>query len=441
MPVLIGFPMPQASADDSNFSFDDVLYWTSDMYTENFFYAGVGCALNPDKLWPCVHDVALNGRPLEYLPHTNLSPNSPLNNKTVTVFGSGSSFSCWAPTWPARSVKPITPLNEQCSYRQYNISIPGTFSDLSLVELPQLTLNVRKINGTHPASHLGFLHASGPVHEFIPTSDTNEFATITMSPGFIVGGSGSFSTNLQTLDVPEYSGDRGGWSYSVFLATSKVSGYFENRDNIGFEMLPESIGAWQASNAANWGFFGDYWKPDYAVRVAAPHFKYKANPSDPDELNTAWFTAYLPRALVQRQFGLTPAQANETNLSVTRSVGRNPTQLPSTFTVLDNGLLISTDGITFSKPAITISRRIEIKRRRKMTVDNIVAATGVPRRSRSTARISSSPCRSSKKNCVISQGKVKFNKRGRYVFRVTYSTKDARKRTVQRTHQVTVRVR
>jgi hypothetical protein len=460
-PVLVGFPTPHttastnasfvASSNNRHNSFDNVLYWTSDQYfPENNFYSAVSCALNPDKLWPCINEVFLDGRKLEYRPYSEyvsaqqndlMSITSQSATTYVTINGSGASFRCWAPTWPVINTYPVVRVNEQCSYRQYNVNFNGNFPWTSSAELPKLTFTVRKIKGSHPASHLGFLHSTGPVHEFIPTTLTNEFATVTMSPGFVVGGMGSFNTSLQTLDIPEYPWNEGSWTYGFFLATSNVTGYFESMGNVGFEMLPESSGAWQASNASAWGFFGDYWKPDYAIRVAGPHFKYKANPSDPDELNTAWFTAYMPRALVQRKFGIAPEQANETTLSVTRSVGRNPTQLPSTFTASEKGLLIETDGITFSKPAITISRRVQVKNRKSLSVKNIIASAGIPKRDRSSARISSSPCRPSQKNCSVSKGRVTFMKRGRYVFQVTYTTKDARKRAVQRRHQVTVRVR
>jgi hypothetical protein len=453
-PLLIGFPTPQVSAGNISYvrmnSFDEVLYWTSDdIHTGQTFRETVGCRLNPDKLWACIEEISLNGRTLEYRPYEEFRT---LQNSSATwttqnpsaqylhVYGSGTSFACWAPTWPEKISQPVVPINEQCSYRQYNVSFNGNFVWGTEDENPHLTIKVRKVKGKHPASHLGFLHAQGPVHEFIPTSDTDEFATLTISPGLSTG-SGSFNTNLQTLDMPEYAWSGPTWKYGFFLATLKVTGAFENAQNIGFEMLPESRGAWQATNAESWGFYGEYWKPDYAIRVAGPHFQYKVNPTDPDVLNTAWFSAYLPRNLVQRQFGLTPERANENTLTVTRSVGRTPTQLPSTFSVVGDGLLIKTDGITFSKPAITIARRISIKKRQRMSVKNIIASAGIPKRNRGTARISSSPCRSSKKNCSITRGKVTFTKPGRYRFQIVYNTIDARKRPLQRRHQVTVRVR
>jgi hypothetical protein len=438
-PVLVGFPTPPVSANDSAApSTEGILYWTgsaADQQTE--------CAANPDRLSSCVDEVYLGARKLEYRTKEELAAMVGQNFSSIynyiQVIKHTSEFRCWSPTWPITRNHVQPPTNEVCSYSQFSIQFFNNVLRDTSVDKPTLTVKVRKIKGDHPASHLGFLHSTGPVHEFIPTTATNEFATVTMSPGFVVGGKGSFNTSLQTLDIPEYARNEGSWTYGFFLATSNVTGFFDM--NSGFEMLPESSGAWQASNASAWGFFGDYWKPDYAIRVTGPHFKYKANPSDPDVLNTAWFTAYMPRALVQRKFGITPEQANETTLSVTRSVGRNPTQLPSIFTATKKGLLIETDGITFSKPAITISRRVQVKNRKSLSVKNIVASAGIPKRDRGSARISSSPCRSSQRNCSVSKGRVTFTKPGRYVFQVTYTTKDARKRAVQRRHQVTVRVR
>jgi hypothetical protein len=319
------------------------------------------------------------------------------------------------------------------------VYFPSEGSKPSETFQPKLTIKVRKMMGTFPGTHLGFLHSSGPVHDFVPTSETNEHATLTISPGLVVDG-GGFNLSLQDTQQPEFAQSPSRWQYGFFLASGKVTGTYDLLWGTGFEILPESFGAWQATNASSWGFFGDYRTPDYAIRVAGPHFKYKVNPSDPDELNTAWFTAYMPRALVQRQFGLTPEQANESNIEVTRSVGKNPTQLPSTFTATTSGLLIETEGITFSAPVVSIKRKINIKRNKRMAPSSIINAAGIPGNQRASARIIVNPCRSSRKGCFFANSRFVFTKKGAYRFTVSYKSRDGRKKSIVNRSRVTVRV-
>ena len=350
-------------------------------------------------------------------------------------------FQCWAPSWripKAFDSNAQTVNAEMCSYTQFSVS----FSQHNLISetvQPRLTFKIRKMKGDFPGTHLGFLNSVGPVHEFTPTSNTNEFATISISPGLSYSAGFRFNLELHNYTPPEIAQSAPQWRYDFFLATAKVNGPFNMSS--GFEMLPESSGAWDATNASSWGFFGDYRTPEYAVRIAGPHFHYKADPSEPDVLNTSWFSTYLPRALVIRQFGITPEQANENNLQVTRSVGRTPTQLPSTFTATEAGLLIQTDGITFSKPVISIKRKIVVKRNKSRSTTSIINAAGIPKSERRSARIVTNPCRNSRKGCTTAKSKFIFRKKGTYTFTVSYKSRDARKKSITKHSRVTVRVK
>lgn len=436
-PLLIGFPTANIAALGSSSQVDKILYWTgsnADQRTE--------CAANTERLSSCVDEVYLDDRKLEYRTKEELAV---INDQTPTslanfiqVVKSTSEFRCWAPNWPLIKSVVQPPANELCSYSQFYIYFTSGILDDESIEKPRLTVKVRKIKGDHPVTHLGFLHSRGPVHNFTPTSSNNEHASVTISPG-LGYGEGEFTTDLQTSVEPEYAPQPARMNYGFFLVTGNVSGAFDMND--GFEVLPESRGAWQASNASKWGFFGDYSTSDYAIRVAGPHFQYKVNPADSNELNTSWFTAYMPRALVQRQFGIAPEQANESTLNVTRSVGKSPTQLPSTFSILGDGLLIETTGITFSKPVISIARRIQLRKNQRISVKNLIASAGIPRSSRQRARIVSTSCKSARRNCTVTNSSIHFKKPGRYVFIVSYSTRDARKRVIIRRNKTIIRVR
>ena len=433
-PLLIGFPTHSASAINTSYqsptSIDEILYWTGSNGTTTS-----DCAFDPGRQSVCVDEVYLDGRKLEY--KTTEEVRSLLGY--VQVYGYPGSFQCWAPTW--RKSNPyvsddVVRVREQCSYTQFHVHFSNQDQLITATVQPKLTVKVRKIRGDFPGTHLGYLHTVGPVHEYIPTSDTNEHATFTISPGLTYGG--WFNLTLQNYEAPEYAQSPPRWSYDFFLATTKVNGVFDM--STGFEMLPEAHGSWEASNAAQWGFYGDYKTPEYAIRVAGPHYHYKADPSEPDVLNTSWFSSYMPRALVQRQFGITPEQANETNIEVTRSVGRNPTQLPSTFTATEAGLLIQTDGITFSKPVISIRRKIVVKRNKSLSPASIINAAGIPKSERRTARIQTNPCRNSRKGCTTANSKFIFRKKGTYTFSVSYRTRDARKKPLVKRSRITVRV-
>lgn len=440
-PLLIGFPTHSASAaQPSNArpassttptSFDELLYWTGSMAERTS-----DCAFNPDKLSLCIEEVYIDGRKLEYKVNDDLRN---VNTGYIQVHGWPQYFTCWAPTWP----KPITNapngdlrLNQLCSYTQFSVYFRDFQQLISESTQPKLTVKVRKMKGNFPGTNLGYLHSVGPVHEFIPASETNEYATFTISPGLSYGG--RFNLTLHNYEAPEYAPGRPSWGYTFFLATTKVNGVYSM--NSGFEMLPEAHGSWEATNAEQWGFYGDYKTPEYAIRIAGPHYHFKADPSEPDVLNTSWFSSYMPRALVQRQFGITPEQANETNIEVTRSVGKNPTQLPSTFTATPDGLLIQTDGITFSKPVISIRRKIAVKRNKSLSAASIINAAGIPKSERRTARIQTNPCRNSRKGCTTTNSKFIFTKKGTYTFSVSYRTRDARKKPLVKRSRVTVTV-
>lgn len=426
--LFSGVAPTSASTDSPQYSLDNVEYWTSSSST-----VPMACNPNEPATQLCISEVFLGDRKL-ILDTANQST----RHNRVNLYQSLSTFNCWSPTWPQPSSFTAPKENEKCVYVSYTF----TFFDHGVrLENPTtpITVKFRKMASSHPATNVGFLSSIGPVKEFIPASTSSEMGSATILPGLTYSYPGShFNAFVHTLTINERELSPPRWEYGLFLATGRTAQYTNTG---GFEIIPESHGTWQATNSQYWGFYGDYWKPDYAIRVAGPHFHYKENANDPDVLNTSWFTTFLPRAFIARQFGLTPENANETNIAVMRSVGKNPTQLPSVFTPQPDGLIIETTGITFSKPVIAVTRKLQLKKNQSLSTKKIIAAAGIPVKDRKTAQITKHPCRKWRNNCVASRTRFSFTSKGRYTFSISYTTLDSRKRQVRQTNEVTVRVR
>jgi len=174
----------------------------------------------------------------------------------------------------------------------------------------------------------------------------------------------------------------------------------------------DSLGGWVDTNASVFGLAStDRFTGAAQLKVAAPHFKMPeyetvrtANPcpyipticggqpagtwgytetttlKSPDavkELNLAYFRMFLSSGFLMNSFGLKPAEANASTLSVKRTMGAESTTPLTTYTPSATGLLVDSQGIGFSAPVMSVSRVLPVKRGKPVTAATLIKAAGV----------------------------------------------------------------
>jgi hypothetical protein len=111
------------------------------------------------------------------------------------------------------------------------------------------------------------------------------------------------------------------------------------------------------------------------LKIAGPHLK--AAVSGTSELNLSKFRMFLTSGYLNNSFGLTPAQANGTTLAVKRTTTESSTRPVTQYIPSAEGLLVSSTGIGFSIPTISVQRTLVVKRNKKLTTDALLRAAGV----------------------------------------------------------------
>ena len=86
---------------------------------------------------------------------------------------------------------------------------------------------------------------------------------------------------------------------------------------------------------------------------------------------------FMPKAYLDVSFGLTPTQANATSLPVKRTAGNGSTVPVTQYIPSADGLLVSSTGIGFSIPTMSVQRVLTVKRNQKVTATTLLKAAGV----------------------------------------------------------------
>lgn len=137
-----------------------------------------------------------------------------------------------------------------------------------------------------------------------------------------------------------------------------------------------SRGGWVDTDASVFGLTStDRYTGAAQLKIAGPHYKMPVN--GVSDLNLSFFRMFLPSPYLNASFGLTPDQANATSLPVRRTVGNGSTVPVTEYIPSPDGLLISSTGIGFSIPTMSVQRVLTVKRNQKITASTLLKAAGV----------------------------------------------------------------
>jgi hypothetical protein len=137
-----------------------------------------------------------------------------------------------------------------------------------------------------------------------------------------------------------------------------------------------SRGGWVDTDASVFGLTSmDRYTGAAQLKIAGPHYKTPGN--GVSELNLSYFRMFLTSGYLSNSFGLTSGQANDQSLPVKRTTGTESTRPVTQYIPSADGLLISSTGIGFSIPTLSVQRTYVLKKNKKITVDAILKAAGV----------------------------------------------------------------
>jgi hypothetical protein len=260
--------------------------------------------------------------------------------------------------------------------------------------LTNVVVNFRRQLNEHPTSAINAVIVNGSLQSFSPTTpNLRDVATI----------------NVNSVEV--HSASSGyclGWVTEIDMCTIGDTGNFRATNRVSMLMLPgmrssvvppESIdevcrantplnscltnvfdgasrGGWVDTDASVFGLTStDRYTGAAQLKIAGPHYKTPTNGIS--ELNLAYFRMFLPSQYLSNSFGLVPGEANGVTLPVRRTATNGSTTPVTQYIPSAEGLLVSTTGIGFSIPTISVQRTLVVKRNKKLTSDTLLKAAGV----------------------------------------------------------------
>jgi hypothetical protein len=138
-----------------------------------------------------------------------------------------------------------------------------------------------------------------------------------------------------------------------------------------------SIGSWMSTSAAFYGELKVNRLSGYSeIKVASPHFQVPVEGRS-SAVNVAWVKTYFPSGYLQSAFGLVPSGANEVTLPVLRTIGQANSRTSTSYVQTVGGLVLDTQGITFSAPTISIGRVLQVKKGKSITSGELLTAAGL----------------------------------------------------------------
>jgi hypothetical protein len=281
----------------------------------------------------------------------------------------------------------------QCEY-PYMVIYPMVNTPNSQISMTNVEVNFRRRLNAHKTSAVNTVIVNGSLQSFVPAAPgLRDIATI----------------NARTTQV--HSASSGlclGWVIAIDncaigdVSTSTVS------NRISMLLLPamrsaivppdaadaeckridptsncfvnifdaSSQGGWVDTDASVFGLAStDRFTGAAQLKIAGPHFKAPVNGMS--ELNLANFRMFLPSAYLMNSFGLKPNEANSVTLPVKRTA-KDGSTVPSTeYIPSTDGWLVSTTGIGFSIPTMTVQRVLVVKKNQKITTDALLRAAGI----------------------------------------------------------------
>ena len=330
---------------------------------------------SPGVVKGCIESITIDGKELV-----------PVSTREASSYGIGGGLY----SGPCRFVDSDV---SQCEY-PYLVLYPTWNGVGQQSTLSNVVVNFRRQLNTHPTSAINSAIVNGSLQSFIPAApNLRDVATINVnsvevhsaSSGYCVG----WVTEIDTCAIGETGNSRVTNRVSMLLLPAMRSSVVppESIDEVCraqsslnsclTNVFDEaSRGGWVDTDASVFGLTStDRYTGAAQLKIAGPH--YKTPVSSAKEVNLAYFRMFMPSQYLNNSFGLAPNEANAQTLPVKRTTWTESTTPVTQYIPSPEGLLVSTTGIGFSIPTISVQRTLVVKRNKKLTTDALLKAAGV----------------------------------------------------------------
>lgn len=281
----------------------------------------------------------------------------------------------------------------QCEY-PYMVMYPMPGAQNMQRPLNNVQVNFRRQLNSHPTSSVGAVIVNGSLQSFIPaapnlrdvaTINANSVEVHSASTGYCLG----WVPEIDTCTIGDVATSKVSNRVAMLLLPAMRSSVVppDAADETCRALYPMntclinifdegSRGGWVDTDASVFGLTSmDRNTGAAQLKIAGPHFKAAINGIS--ELNLSNFRMFLTADYLNNSFGLTPAQANAATLAVKRTTTESSTTPVTQYVPSTEGLLVSSTGIGFSIPTISVQRTLVVKRNKKLTTDALLKAAGV----------------------------------------------------------------
>jgi hypothetical protein len=337
----------------------------------------------------------------------------------------------------------------QCEY-PYMVLYPFGGVGNPNVPLRNVVVNFRRALNSHPTASVGTAIVNGSLQSFTPaipgvrdvaTINANTVEVHSASTGYCLG----WVTEIDGCVIGDTGTSKVANRISMLLLPAMRSSVAppDSVDETCRALNPvnpclvtifdsASRGGWVDTDASVFGLTSmDRYTGAAQLKVAGPHYKTPVN--GVSELNLSYFRMFLTSGYLSNSFGLTPEQANDQSLPVKRTTGTESTRPVTQYIPSAEGLLVSSTGIGFSIPTLSVQRTYVLKRNKKITADAILKAAGVFQ----TKQFGAAKITVNKKQGMTYSGKrYSFSKTRTVLVTIKYKST----RTMWSVRQLTVRV-
>jgi len=282
----------------------------------------------------------------------------------------------------------------QCEYPYLVVTSIRVEPPNDLPVMTNVEVNFRRKLDSHPTSAINAVVVNGSLQSFTPAAPRlRNTATIRANTAEVHLASSGFCRGwVVTIDdcvVGDIATANENYSLSMLLLPGMRSSVvppdtadltckrsFPTSDCSVYIFDQASQGGWIDTNASVFGLAStDRFTGAAQLKIAGPHFKAPVN--GVSDLNLANFRMYMPAGFLMNSFGISPSRANSLTLPVKRTA-RNGSTVPATeYIPSSEGLLVSTTGIGFSIPTMTVQRVLVVKKNQKLTANTLLKAAGV----------------------------------------------------------------
>lgn len=315
----------------------------------------------------------------------------------------------------------------QCEY-PYLVMYPMSFTPGQQATLGDVVLNFRRQQTTHPTSAVNAVIVNGSLQSFAPAAPgLRDIATVSAravevhsaSNGYCLG----WAIEVDKCTIGETGTSKVTNRLSMLLLPAMRSSVVppdfvdetcrltHSAANCLINVFDEtSRGGWVDTDASVFGLTStDRFTGAAQLKIAGPHYRTPEYDSvttpnacphiasicaglpagtwgyttvtvprgELNQLNLSYFRMFLPTSFLNVSFGLSPTQANASTLPVKRTVADGSTVPVTQYSPSADGLLVSSTGIGFSIPTMSVQRVLIVKKNQKITADSLLKAAGV----------------------------------------------------------------